>query len=233
MRKMMFPMTVVLAVMIPAAAWAQSYDDAAKGIYLDLRGGAGLLMDADNSGAGITSDIVIESEFDTGFVIDVAVGYADPSGFRGEIAIGYRANDLDTLTIADDGGVGAFLGVGSLNGISVNADGEVTALSGMLNGYYDFDVDGGFKPFIGAGIGLARIEVDGSVLGVTIVDDDDTVFAYQGLAGISYEITQSVTASLLYSYFATTDPEFTDAAGGNFDSEFGSHAVMVGIRISR
>ncbi len=233
MRFLVFGMAAVAAVLLPASVSAQTYEDASKGIYFEIRGGGTLLSDADNSGAGITTDIVIESEFDLGFVVEGAVGYAHDSGVRGELALGYRQNDFDKLTITNDGGVGAFLGVGSLNGISVNTDGDVGALSFMANGYYDFDLGSKFKPFVGVGLGVALIDVDASVLGVTIVDDDDTVFAYQGMAGVSYEISESISASLFYNYFATIDPEFTDAAGGSFDSEYQSHNFMVGVRISR
>ncbi len=233
MKTRLFTAIVAAVLISPIAAAAQGYEDALKGLYFDIRGGASLVPDADNSGAGITSNIVIESQFDPGFVIDAAVGYEHPSGLRGELALGYRLHDVDTLTITNDGGVGVFLGVGSLNGLGATADGDVQTISIMANGFYDFDFDSKFKPFVGAGLGAAFIGADVSVGGVNIVDDNDEVFAYQGMLGISYAFSGEVTASLLYSYFATTDPEFTDAAGGSFDSEYSSHNVMVGLRFTR
>ena len=103
----------------------------------------------------------------------------------------------------------------------------------MGNGYYAFDVGGGFKPFIGAGIGIAYLDAELSAPGVGpgSVSDDDTVFAYQGIAGVEYEIlTDSATIALgvRYSYFATTDYDFADA-----ELEYGTHNVMFGVRISR
>ncbi len=222
------------ALIAPGAVAAQSDQESFKGLYFDIRGGASSLSDADNSGSGITSDIVIESEFDTGYVLDGAVGYAHPSGLRGEIALGFRSHDIDTLTITNDGGVGVFLGVGSLNGLSTSdVDGDVRTVSLMANGFYEFDVGSGFKPFVGAGAGAAFLDVEAALVGVTIVDDDDTVFAYQGMAGVSYQISPDLSLSLLYNYFATADPSFSDAAGGSFDSEYDSHNIMVGLRFMR
>jgi len=234
MHEKLLALIAALAILAPGAARAQSAQDQLKGLYFELRGGGVLLDDADNSGPGLTGDIVVESGFDTGYVVDGAIGYAHASGLRGEIALGYRSNDIDSLTIADDGGLGGFLGLGSLDGLSTSAvSGDARMISLMANGYYDFDLGGGLRPFLGAGVGAGFVSVDASLLGLKLVDDSDTVFAYQGLAGIGYEVTPAVSVSLLYSYFATTDPSFTDVLGGSFDSEYSSHSFMLGIRFTR
>lgn len=230
MKNLLVSLFALAAMLMPGMAAAQSYEDVLKGLYFDIRGGGSLLSDADNSD-GI---VVIESDFDPGYVIDGAIGYAHPSGFRGEIALGYRAQDIDTLTITNDGGLGVALGIGSLNGLATsNFNGDVETFSAMANAFYDIDFGSKFKPFVGVGVGTALISVDLSGLSTQLVDDSDTVFAYQGMAGVSYEFNETVTASLLYNYFATTDPSFTDEAGGPFDSEYASHSIMVGLRISR
>lgn len=234
MQRRLFVLLLGILVLASGAAGAQTAEDQLKGLYFELRGGGVLLDDADNSGRGLTSDIVITSEFGTGFVVDGAVGYAHRSGFRGELALGYRNNDLDSLVITDDGGVGAFLGVGSLNGLSTGSvDGDVQMISVMANGYYDFDLGNGLRPFVGAGIGAGFVDVEASALGLRLVDDSDAVLAYQGLAGVSYGVTRDVSVSLLYSYFATGDPSLTDTAGASFDSEYSSHSLMLGIRFTR
>ncbi len=105
----------------------------------------------------------------------------------------------------------------------------------MGNGYYAFDLGAGFKPFIGAGIGIAYLdaELDLSVpgFGAASASDDDTVFAYQGIAGVEYEIPTDMATIALgvrYSYFATTDPDF-----GGIEAEYATHNIMFGVRISR
>lgn len=223
MRFLVFGMAAVAAVLLPTSVSAQSYEDTMKGLYFDLRGGLTYLSDSDLTSSALPG-VTVEAEFDNGYGIEGAVGYEHPSGFRGELALGYRNNDFDDLSFAGT----------SFNSLGANIGGQVEALSVMANGYAAFDVGGGFKPFIGAGIGIAYLdaELDLSVPGFGVTaSDDDTVFAYQGIAGIEYEIlTDSATIALgvRYSYFATTDPDF-----GGLEAEYGTHNVMFGVRISR
>ncbi len=224
MRFLVFGMAAVAAVLLPTSASAQSYEDTMKGIYFDLRGGLTSLSDSDLTDPALPG-ISGEAEFDNGFGIEGAVGYEHPSGFRGELALGYRNNDFDDLSVA---GISA-------SSAGINVGGQVEALSVMANGYAAFDVGAGFKPFIGAGIRVAfldaELELSVPGFGVSSDSDDDTVFAYQGIAGIEYEIpTDAATIALgvRYSYFATTDPDF-----GGIEAEYATHNVMFGVRISR
>jgi opacity protein-like surface antigen len=101
--------------------------------------------------------------------------------------------DLDDITVA------AF-------GLTVTGvvDGDVKTLSGMAHVFYDFDLDSKIMPYLG----VARIDVDiGSVAGVTTAfDDSDTVFAYQGMAGLRYPLTDQISIRGEYRLFATVDP---------------------------
>ena len=204
------------------ASAQQSSEDMSKGIYFEIRGGLVSLSDSDLSNPAFSG---VEAEFDNGFGIEGAVGYEHRSGFRGELAVGYRNNDFDDLSVA---------GI-SFSSAGINVGGQVESLSVMGNGYYAFDVGGGFRPFIGAGLGVAfldaELELSVPGFGVASASDDDTVFAYQGIAGIEYEIptdTATIALGVRYSYFATTDPDF-----GGIEAEYGTHNVMVGVRISR
>lgn len=192
-------------------------------IYMEGRGGVTFLTDADNTG----SVFEVTSEHDAGPNVAAAVGYADPSGFRGELELSYRTNDIDSYP--DDGGVGDALVGFSLSGSE--ASGDVSVFAAMGNLYYDLPTAGPWRPFVGGGIGVAEINVDASVLGVEFVDDSDTVVAYQVGAGIAYELSPLWSFTLAYRYFATTDPNF-DSAIGSFESEYDSHNVIGGIRFT-
>lgn len=215
---------VSVLALTPSIAMAQEMGR----IYMEGRGGVTFLTDADNTGGGIN----IKSSHDVGPNVAAAVGYSDPSGFRGELELSYRENEIDDLTIRDDGGIGVALGVGSLNGFGFSASGDVSIFTAMGNLYYDFPTTGPWKPFVGGGIGVAEVSVDASALGVEIVDDSDTVVAYQVGAGIAYELTPLWSFTVAYRYLATTDPRLTDAVGESFDSEYSSHNVMGGIRFT-
>ncbi len=212
--------------------------DSLEGIYLDLRGGASFLMDSETTEPGITSRIVGDFDFDPGYVVEGAVGYEHDSGFRGEVEIGYRKHDLDTATIKDDGGLGASAGLGSLNGLTFpgafagalvpSINGDIETISVMANGYYAVDTGTGFRPFVGAGVGVAFMSLDTSFLTVSS-DENSTELAYKAMAGIEYEFDADFAAFLLgvrYSYFATTDPKFGDS---NF--EHGTHNVLASVRL--
>lgn len=177
------------------------------GAYGEIRGGVAWLSDSDIDQAGFSDEI----EFDTGTVIEAGLGYGFGNGWSGEIALGYRSNDNDQLAGVDLGG-------------------DVTAITLMANGYYDFDVGmPAVHPFVGGGVGLAKIDIDASAFGVSIANDDDTVFAYQAVAGVAYDVTPTMAATLRYAYFATADPTFDDASGAPFDAEYDSHSIMVGL----
>lgn len=215
-------MAATAAILLPASVSAQS-------MYYDLRAGGSSLSDASNTGPGLTTGINVESEFDTGFVGEIAVGSELPSGFRYELALGYSQYDVGDLTIIEDGGLGVAAGVGDLDGTSVSGDGDVGAFTYMINGYYAFG-SGRFQPYVGAGIGGAFVSADVSALGLTIVDDSANVFAYQGIAGLEFRISNSIAIGGRYSYFATTDPTFVDTLGVEFDSEVQSHNAMITVR---
>ena len=78
---------------------------------------------------------------------------------------------VDTLTVA--GAVFTALATFDLGG-------EYQSLGFMANGWYDFDTGGKWVPFVGAGIGAARINLEIESIGGTAVtyDECDTVFAY-------------------------------------------------------
>ena len=161
-----------------------------------------------------------------------SLGYRFDNGLRLEGELGYAESDFDDLTITNDGGLGAAFGVGSLNGLSLEADGDVSVFRFMVNGFFDFDLDSSWTPYIGGGIGLANVSInDIAVLGVTIADDDDTVFAYQIGAGVRFDMDQSWGLSVDYRYFGTEDPSFDDVTGASFDSEFDSHIIRLGVLV--
>lgn len=173
------------------------------------------------TGGSITADV----DFDTGYGLSGAIGHAwGPFRLEGELS--YRKNDLDqidvkTLTIA--GVVFTALGTATLGG-------DTSSFGFMANGYYDFDTGGNWVPFVMAGIGGAKINLDvTSVGGVAVTyDESDTVFAYQAGAGLGYKFSPTTTANLQYRFFGTSDPTFDDGVD-KIDSEYRSHNFWVGI----
>jgi len=172
------------------------------GAYFSGNVGAVWLDDSDLDDGIDTGEL----SFDTGYAVTAAMGASYDCGARAEVEFGYRRNDTDELTI--DG-----LGSGSI-------DGDMSATSLMGNVFYGVPA-GVFSPFIGAGAGFANVKIDLDDVG----DEDDTVFAYQFMAGAGLAVNPALTIDVQYRYFATSDPEFD-----GMDAEYSSHNVMLGLR---
>lgn len=189
--------------------------DAMQGssFYVSGFGGITLLSESDFSQPGIGSG---SFDYDAGFNIGGAVGYRWPFSLRTEVELSYRQNSIDTATVT-------IAGIGTISG-SVS-DSDVSAFAFMANAWYDIDTGSNFIPYIGGGLGGARIDVD-----LAGTEFDDTVFAWQIGAGLGYKVTPGVVVSVDYRWLATTDPAFEDPGFPDVDSEYSSHNIMLGVR---
>lgn len=100
---------------------------------------------------------------------------------------------------------------------------SISSWSTMVNGIYQFLPQSSFHPFVGAGIGWAWLDSDFS--GVNARNDDNS-FAYQGIAGVAYDINSNVALKAQYRYFATLDADVGTANGG--DADYRNHSILVG-----
>src|SRR3546814_12843022 len=74
------------------------------------------------------------------------------------------------------------------------ADGNTRVLSFMLNGLLDFGNDDGWNGYVGGGVGVARVkesEYQLAKFGSAFVNDYDSKFAWQAIAGIRRAITSN------------------------------------------
>lgn len=204
-------LTLVWALLLPGTAAAQRAPDS---FYLELRAGAVSLEDADFDELGTSGELT----FEAGGAVEGAFGYAHSSGFRGEIAMGYRENEFDDFKL-DGGGVS-------------NANGDLGAFTTMGNILYDIDLgDLGVSspevrklvPHLGGGAGFAVLTFNQD----TGPDDTEVEFAFQAIVGLSYHFTPNWAASFSYAFLGTTDPEFDD-----FETEYFSHSILFGARYS-
>jgi OmpA-OmpF porin, OOP family len=181
------------------------------GPYLSLGVGANFLNDADLTGNGVSD----KASFNTGWAAMGAVGYAFDKNWRSELELGFRRNDIDSLT----GGGG-------------NA-GNVSAGSLMANLLYDFDTGSKWTPYLGVGVGAVRYKANGlQPTGTTTINDSDTNLAAQGILGIAYDVSQSTQLFLDYHYLQSDDPSVNNSAGTSLSTEYKSHTVMIGFRYS-
>ena len=205
-----FLAVVVSSVLLLAAAPAF-----AAGGYVGLEGGVQWLSDASVTYSGVNEGDI---SFDTGWAIGAVGGY-DFGTWRLELELAYRSSGTDKFTDS--------------TGFSGSLNGDVTSTALMVNAFYDFKtLSKSVYPYIGAGIGGASVAADikdGST-GEQQVDDDEIVFAYQFVAGVAFPVSKELTIDLNYRYFATTDPKLKDSFGTEFETEYSSHNIFVGLR---
>jgi outer membrane protein OmpA-like peptidoglycan-associated protein len=194
---------------VSSAAMAQGY----TGWYLGARGGLTWLEDYSHPIAGTNTT----HEFDRGWNLSGNLGYSFGGPFRLELEIVHRTNEIDSIN----------QGSTRLSG----ATGDMKSLAAMINGFFDIATGTSFVPYVGAGIGYARVSADGIRTNASTVtnSDDDNVFAYQAIAGISYWFTPDVALTADYRYFATQDPSFRLSNGASVEGEYKTHNVMVGL----
>lgn len=156
--------------------------------------------------------------FDSGLILLGAIG-CDYGDYRLEAEIGYQKNDIDELNFPDQL---------NLAGAAYPAEGSVSVLSLMANGYYDFELGSGVELYASAGVGVAQVDVEDydHALIDGPVSASETTLAWQVGAGIAVPIAENIMVDARYRYFAITD--FT-ALGYNIDGS--SHNALIGLRV--
>jgi len=166
----------------------------AEGPYLSANIGMAIPNDSDVVDSDMPG-VPLEIESDNGLAIAGAFGYGFNKNIRLEAEIQYVKHDLDKVNVL---------------GSNLDINGDFSSLAMLLNGYYDFANESAFTPFISAGLGFSKLDAsDTSIPGMGSLSssDDDTVFAYQFSAGVSYAVTQKFAVDGKYRYFATSDPQ--------------------------
>jgi len=133
-----------------------------------------------------------------------------------------------------DGGVGKSFGNGwraegellYLDNSGKSGVGDTKVLGGFANGYFDFLPGRQWRPFLGAGIGIAQVKVDADGLAP---HGDKTVFAYQLHAGVSHPFNDQLSGELAYHYLGAPSVKFSSGAN-RVDGDFGASLVTVGLR---
>jgi OmpA-OmpF porin, OOP family len=192
--------------------------------YIGVEGGAMIVED-------IKLDIGIlpaagSVDHKIGYDVDGIIGY-DFGAFRMEAEVGYKQAQVDgyTSSTTTRRGTGfANAPAGSYKG----AAGQTSALSFMLNGLLDFGDDDGLNGFIGGGAGVARVKHSKYSINPAgnFLDDSDTGFAYQALAGIRAPLTDNIDVGLKYRFFNVDGVDTVDLLGRANRGRFRSHSIL-------
>ena len=188
------------------------------------------------------------SSFGSAGIFDVGVGYAFNSWFRADVTAQWRGKSnftgLDVVT-----GTGPFAGFVGTDVYTATKSEFVF----LANAYFDLGTWWCVTPFIGAGVGTARVSI------ADFSDTGDFInggaqfhslnyagqaskwnFAWAAHAGLAYRVTPSVTLELAYSYVdlgsGITGPSYSfDQVTNTTHAPFAfhditSHDLTLGVR---
>lgn len=221
----MATLTGLIAIAVPHAAQAED----GEGWYISAAGTVSKLEDtagtiANAPAPGIT--VRTENSFETGFGGLLAIG-RDFGKVRAEIEGGFTRDTQDSYTsVAPPTG-------------RIVADVQQETLRGMANVYFDI-TDGPVQPYVGAGIGVAKVDL----LFVaprapfptepprTLIDGDDTRFAYQIMGGVSAQISARLAFTLQYRWFDAGTITIPDSRGEATTRDVAGHHVDAGLRLT-
>ena len=205
------------AILTVAAMSISGSAIAADSNYVGIHGMWTDLKDLDFNVAPGTINTEIDSG--TGFGITFGRTFGQ---IRGEVEYTARMNDVKSH---------------SLNGGEAlpGSTGEVKSDAFMVNGYYDIATGGMFIPYIGAGLGMAKVKFDN--FGVApipdVLNDNKTQFAYQLMAGGDFMVSDKVRLFAEYRYFTTGDVDVTtSSATGSVSNSisYKTNNVLLGAR---
>ncbi|HEY8610160.1 MAG TPA: outer membrane beta-barrel protein, partial [Roseomonas sp.] len=233
--------TTLLA--LPLAAQAQPV----TGLYIGAGGGYNYLQGTEEKLGGTAGAAAraaglpdkAEVNWDSGFVGVAAIGWGFGNGLRAELEGFYRQNDYHGATAA---------GLASRTN-----DGKLWQAGAMANVLFDMDLrrfgwaQPFFTPYIGGGVGWSHVSQDNvrsdfrpTRSQVLTTDDDDDVFAFQGIAGAAFPLgVPGLSLTAEYRFFGTTEPSFrvsqrqTIANRVTVSSqglENFNHSAMIGLR---
>ena len=162
----------------------------------------------------------------TGFV---RLGYQFNPNWRAEVEGGYRPGDLKSVrgpAVRTPIGLCTPGVTRSPSAPTCGApDGSIDSWTLMANVIYDFAPGAWLNPFVGAGVGINRLDVKTlgqfSNVGATTpsiqnltVDDDDLAVAWQAIAGASIKATDKLKIDVTYRYITGADHAW-QASGSN------------------
>jgi opacity protein-like surface antigen len=185
-----------LVLLLGSLAWGQSSawagEGQTRGFYVQLDIGGTVAEDVEvKEFLGPLQGV--EVEFDPGVRLDLAAGYEVTPWFAVELQTGFSALFVERLK--------------GLPYVDVN-NSSFSTVPMLVNVRFQYPNKSRLVPYVGGGAGGAissfyadditdyqNFVVDGA--------DSDAVFAYQGFAGLRFQINEKMSAGVVYKYIVT------------------------------
>jgi opacity protein-like surface antigen len=187
------------------------------GFYGQFWGGVNLAKDAElafNPTGIVAATHTDVFDYEIGWTAGAAVGHQWSSGMAIEFEASHRANDVDTHR--------------DILATS-NAEGDIGIWAFFSNAYYRFNCCQCIVPYLGVGIGIARLSIDNTSPSDAVIDDNDSSFVWQGIVGASYCVCDCWDLFLEYRFFDLPNTEWRTPTY-RIESDFRAQQLQVGIR---
>ncbi|MEO5348461.1 MAG: outer membrane beta-barrel protein [Magnetococcus sp. YQC-3] len=161
---------------------------------------------------GVVPGAVVAVSSDDAVAVSASVGMRLHPTVRLELEGAYRKYDADKITFG-------------VTPTKITGHSEIKTL--MANAYYDFPVQWQFRPYITGGAGMARSDASVSFAGLTS-RGHDTAFSYQLGGGLSYSLSETVTADIGYRYVGAISTEESSVIRTEKDGNL--HEILAGLR---
>ncbi|SLN46666.1 outer membrane protein [Ruegeria meonggei] len=221
---------ILASAALTVSASALAAQSLSEGLYIQGFAGYSQLQSSDFSGTVNGSSQSVDTDFDAGFGLGVAIGTEIPQwsnerfGTRVELELSYRDSDVDSVNFSGNGPAG-----------EANVSGDITQTSLFANVLVDFKQTGAFTPYVGLGVGATYSDLDFAYGPGVALDDSDTTFAAQIIAGVAYEIDPNLALTLDTRYARAFDvssqrlaPNGTST--GTVEDDIDAFSVNVGLR---
>jgi len=198
----------------PVLVYFDDYDDdgilGTGGWYVQI--GAGVMTVADSDGP--SEDV----EFDEGFAIPIAIGHRFGADDGNAFAFDLEFEAIYTDTDTDEG--------------VLEAVSDVTTIAGLLNGVGEFSFGNKLGAYLGAGIGVAALDIGTQSDAANDFDEEDGPFlAWQAKAGLRLWSSEDLAWGLGYRFLNVDDAEIDDDIGGaDFDLQTQQHILELNLR---
>jgi opacity protein-like surface antigen len=205
MSRRLFSHLCLVAVSIGGAVGAQGLEPSR--VYLKGFGGAEFPEGFDGSELARTGhgpeDVSFRFDYDTGSVIGAAIGYFTSPRVVVELEYAYRRAHATVTGLTTEIGDEPVSDEFSFHE-------RVAVQSGMVNAFYRFEgvgPQGKATPYLGAGVGVARLDVRGT-------GRPDPAFAWQAIGGAAYAVNDHWSLVGEVRWFSAEGGTFIDSVEG-------------------
>ena len=168
------------------------------GVYIGAEGGVNWLLNF-TANTGLAAFPTVSVTPNTGWAVGGVIGY-DFVGPRVELEGVYRNNQLNV----------------GVPGTAINN--QVGQLGIMANLLYDFMPGSVITPYIGAGAGVGFVDSNASL--------GSTVFAYQGIIGLGWNVDTNFRVNIDGRYYGTSNPTVNGQTWTN-----NNFSIMLGLQL--